>query len=480
MLFPFPSRRPQTVRRNPRRCRPRLEALEDRCLPSTVTNLLDSGPGSLRDAIASTPAGGTVDFQTGLSGTITLTSGQLVINHSLAIAGSGADVLSVSGNHASRVFDVAASANVALSALTISDGSVTGQGGGIDNAGTLALADCILSGNTANASASGYGGGINNVGTLNVSDSTLSGNLAAADQRPAYGGGIFSTGTLTLTDSFIVNNSTSGAFQQTDGGGIDNSGHMSLTGCVLSGNVAGSGTYAGNGGAIYDAVGANTLITGCTIRENSTGGGLGQGQGGGINDSGILTIIDSAISRNSARGAAGGFGGGIMNSGTLTLTGSSVCENAAISGSNSWAGGIDNFGTLTVNSCLFSENSVNAGGGMAVGGAILDGLVATITDSTFSSNSVSGAGALWRRYFHRGHPERHRLHLQRQLRGRGRGRLCSIPVHRDWLHRKRQCRDGSRRRFFRLVRADGAKHPDRRQCRTVRPGRVRPGHQPRP
>jgi hypothetical protein len=54
-----------------RRFRLFLELLETRRLPSTVTNLSDHDPGSLRDAIASTPAGGTVDFQRGLTGTIT-------------------------------------------------------------------------------------------------------------------------------------------------------------------------------------------------------------------------------------------------------------------------------------------------------------------------------------------------------------------------------------------------------------------------
>ncbi len=34
-----------------------------------MTNLNDAGSGSLRDAIASTPTGGTVDFQPGLTGT---------------------------------------------------------------------------------------------------------------------------------------------------------------------------------------------------------------------------------------------------------------------------------------------------------------------------------------------------------------------------------------------------------------------------
>src|SRR6516162_6075218 len=79
-----------------------LGLLEPRCLPSTVTNLSDHDPGSLRDAIATTPAGGTVAFQPGLTGTIPLTTGELAVNKDLTIEGPGADVIRVSGNHASR------------------------------------------------------------------------------------------------------------------------------------------------------------------------------------------------------------------------------------------------------------------------------------------------------------------------------------------------------------------------------------------
>jgi hypothetical protein len=58
---------------------PRLEALEDRTLPSTFTvmNLNDSGTGSLRAAVAAADAkpGSTIDFASGLHGTIKLISG---------------------------------------------------------------------------------------------------------------------------------------------------------------------------------------------------------------------------------------------------------------------------------------------------------------------------------------------------------------------------------------------------------------------
>jgi hypothetical protein len=82
--------------------------LESRCLPSTVTNLTDHDPGSLRDAIATTPDGGAVDFQAGLNGNITLTTGELAIGKDLTIEGPGTNVITVSGNHGSRVFNIGA------------------------------------------------------------------------------------------------------------------------------------------------------------------------------------------------------------------------------------------------------------------------------------------------------------------------------------------------------------------------------------
>src|SRR5262245_13761950 len=88
------TRFPRTIRRdNPvhrLRIRPRLEELECRNLPSTLTvlNDADSGPGSLRDTIATARSGDTVIFDPSLDGeTITLTSGELAFNQSLNIRG---------------------------------------------------------------------------------------------------------------------------------------------------------------------------------------------------------------------------------------------------------------------------------------------------------------------------------------------------------------------------------------------------------
>ena len=111
------------------RARLRLEALEDRWVPSTltVTSNLDSGAGSLRADIAAAHNGDTIVFAPSLVGkTITLTSGELLIKKSLTIAGPGTGELTVSGNNMSRVFELSSKTKpqVTVSGLTVSNGQV--------------------------------------------------------------------------------------------------------------------------------------------------------------------------------------------------------------------------------------------------------------------------------------------------------------------------------------------------------------------
>ena len=146
---------------------PRLETLEDRSLPSTLTvlNNLDSGAGSLRDAIGHAKDGDTIVFASSLDGqTIVLTSDQININKSLDIEGPGASLLAVSGNDTNRVFNITEGQVVAIAGLTITHGQVNGvDGGGILDAGSsLSLANDVLSYNQdlGNKGSSGGGGAI--------------------------------------------------------------------------------------------------------------------------------------------------------------------------------------------------------------------------------------------------------------------------------------------------------------------------------
>ena len=85
--------------------------------PAGSTSCTGLGACNLRDAIdaANRHAGpDTVNFVAGLSGTITLgqgpNAGEIAITDDLTLAGPGADLLSLSGNSASRVFHIAVGA----------------------------------------------------------------------------------------------------------------------------------------------------------------------------------------------------------------------------------------------------------------------------------------------------------------------------------------------------------------------------------
>jgi hypothetical protein len=92
----------------------------------TVTNGNDSGPGSLRQAIIDASPGDTINFAPTLT-TVTLTSGELVIDKNLTITGPGANRLTVTTKPPDfvsfRVFNISSStATVSISGMTISNG----------------------------------------------------------------------------------------------------------------------------------------------------------------------------------------------------------------------------------------------------------------------------------------------------------------------------------------------------------------------
>jgi len=103
--------RPRTVRQL--RTRLWLAPLEDRAVPAvyTVNALTDTGAGAgtagdlrycLTQANASAGVADTISFQAGLTGTVTLTGGELPVADSVSITGPGANLLTVRGNGSGR------------------------------------------------------------------------------------------------------------------------------------------------------------------------------------------------------------------------------------------------------------------------------------------------------------------------------------------------------------------------------------------
>jgi predicted outer membrane repeat protein len=402
------------------RFRPTLEVLEGRWVPSTltVTNNLNGGIGSLRAEIAAAKSGDTIVFAPSLNGqTITLTSGELLINKNLTINGPGAGELTVSGNNASRVFDLlnviasvsgmtmrggnayvgAAIANQSGGSLTIDNCVITGnsatyQGGGIYNTGALSVSNCSLTGNSASSS----GGAIYDyAASFTVQVSTISGNRARVD-----GGGIgfFSTSTSqvgTIQSCTVANNSAS------HGGGVNSHGTLKLLGSNLSGNTAAEdgtvyGTLGARGGGLYNW--GTVTVTDCTFTGNSAALGGGIYMSAGSN----RTIAGSTFTNNTAV-----QGGGIYHDSgpAITVSNSSFTGNSAAQG-----GGIYNaFGYVTLVSCNLSGNSAtDSGGGVfnAVscdlilhGSTLLNNLAPLGADlynlGTVSSDSASTVGVIY-------------------------------------------------------------------------------------
>ena len=225
----------------------------------------DAGTGdgcTLREAIAFASPGATITFAPGVTGTITLTTGELVINKALTITGPGARSLAVSGNNAGRVFDVNSGVGlVALAGLTVTGGNVIGSlGGGIANSGTLTIIRCTVTGNSAVD-----GGGIENEGTLTVVESTVSGNRASG-----YGGGIFTetNSDLSSSSATILNSTISGNTADA-GGGVMN--YNGLT-RVLHSTVTANQAPDGGGLWSYDDNRTRTDVGSSIVAGNTTDG----------------------------------------------------------------------------------------------------------------------------------------------------------------------------------------------------------------
>jgi hypothetical protein len=289
----------------------------------TVTTFLDSGPGSLRQAILDAngaPGADIVDFQVGLMGTITLTSGQIAITDSVTIQGPGAPNITVSGNTNSRVFYLyngASLLDVTMSGITITSGSDAFGAGIIDFDENLTLDDVTMRFNAATVDGGAiWANGLNL--TIEIRNSRITGNTAGDD-----GGGIYinNVAAMTIENSTIANNTAGGR-----GGGAYfyiPTDLLTIDTTTISGNTA---TGPGGGlGFFYSSAGASFV--------DSTLSGNAGSDGGGVFfylPVEPLTVENCTISGNQA---TTGEGGGIylytLYAGTSELRHTTVAGNSA-------------------------------------------------------------------------------------------------------------------------------------------------------
>jgi VCBS repeat-containing protein len=311
---------------------------------TVVTNTNDSGEGSLRQAILNANASAGADtitfagsvFTDATPDTITLTSGVLTITDDVTIEGTGANQLTVSGNNASRVFNISNSGTDAtIDALTIANGN-SNDGGGIriNSGASLVLTNSTISNNSSGGS---FGGaGIANAGgTVNVINSTISGNTST------YGGGIASQGTLTVTNSTISGN-TASLF----GGGVIAGGTVTLINSTIANNTADSDNNgSGDGGGFANFGGTttakNTIIAGNFDAGNQATDVFGNITGNANNLIGSLTGASGTIGTGSdITFASAGITNinqvlaALANNGGTTQTHALVAGSAAINAGN--------------------------------------------------------------------------------------------------------------------------------------------------
>ncbi len=401
--------------------------------PVNVTNLNDSGSGSLRDAIQSASPGDTITFAKNLSGTIFLTHGELELSRNITLSGPSEKNVTLDAGHMSRIFQIDNGVIAVISNLTMMNGSTkpdsktiySGYGGGIyanDNS-TLVLIHCQVIHNKAESG----GSAIFSTGELSISTSVISSNtisrslasyssntLTLSAHQPSGnlsgggpgGGSIYSYGALSISNSRIENNTASGNLGGV--GGINSFGTFTLINSQVLNNT---GIGASGGISIF----SGASITNCIIAGNKADNGSG-----GISSSGTLSINNSTIENNisitktarqngnplalndtmplNSHSGGGGpllYGGGISNYGSLTLGNSTVSGNkTGING-----GGIDNAGNSYITYSTIYNNSAMKGGGIANEGSAnntnnYDEILTSIIAGDQAANSPDIAGAV--------------------------------------------------------------------------------------
>ncbi|PLX00306.1 MAG: hypothetical protein C0593_01210 [Marinilabiliales bacterium] len=304
----------------------------------TVTDLGDSGPGTLRQAIADASSGDTINFS--VTGTISLMS-EITIDKNLVITGPGIASLTIDGDHWYGIFDLYSSTTYSfeVSGITFLKGLTT-YGGAISSRNdNLIIRNCSF----LNCLAVEDGGAIACFfGSLLIDNCTF--ETCSVNSE---GGAIF----LTDISNFEISNSTFNDCSSSTGGAIYNHNSPgSFTNCTFSANSAST-----DGGVLYIDNENNVSFFSCDFISNTT-----VDEGGAVyNNNSDCEYYDCSFTGNHADNE----GGALYNYNAI----------------------------LNVYRCTFDNNSATN-----FGGAVLNDYEAPeYYDCLFINNSASAGGAMW-------------------------------------------------------------------------------------
>jgi len=342
--------------------------------PLSVTNLNDSGAGSLRQALLdanAAPGQDVITFAAGVSGTISLLSDFPELTEAIDLEGPGSSVITIDGG-----WTRAGGPTAGFKVFAINDG-----GGG---AGTWTLSGFTVTGGNNSTGIWKTGGAIKatNSDPLNIADVKMTANYASSG-----GGGISLTGTgnVVITHSSITGNTSGGG-----GGGLyaDTENHSTLT--IIDSDIS-NNTAVGDGGGLYfDTDGGNITIVGSVISNNSSEGDGGAIMVNNLYTEGSLTITDTVISGNHAA-LNGGALYSTTDDGSIFITDSTLSNNSAGGAGGALYISSTGLGEVVIANSTISGNESTTGAGAM---QLLSGAKATLLQSTVTNNTGGGATAV--------------------------------------------------------------------------------------
>jgi autotransporter family porin len=369
-----------------------------------VTNRNDSGPGSLRAAIANVDWGGTVNVL--VTGTIPV-SATLQANRPMTIAAVNGPVTLDAQNRARVMF---ASNALTLRNISFFRGRANQHGAGLWVRGPLTMTgggavDCFAK---ASDIFENTGGAIRVEGNANLSGVTLDANGVINGHENGYlrGGALFVRGNLVLNNSNMTGNQVaagsfvgSGTPTSCEGGAIYVDGNLSGSNnrinrnSAFAANTNGFSGGSSEGGGIY--VRGSVDVSNLTMEQNQAIGGNGASFSGAVAGGALYyrsrsTIRNSSFSNNriqTSRKSA--LGGGVYAGDYSTITWSNFGGNLA-SGETASGGGFYCYSGSNIRNSVFGVNRAVASNGAAFGGGVYAFHSGTYDHNTFHGNQASG------------------------------------------------------------------------------------------